>query len=365
MKFTTSKKKLISAGLGISISAALLAACGGTGDAYPNDIRMTWFGITNWHYQIDNVGILVDGETISDFSAAPKPNVPSVTKAYQTIKKHGTVDIVLVGHEHGDHGVQVPEWAKQTGKPVYAPAAVCAEVVKYGMPAGQCTSLKGGETIKVNDAITIRVVRWVHSVSGCTAFSNGTGGPETFGFLISTQTSQRTAPLQLFVSDSGAGGKELTTPRVANGVTYGSPLENLRAAMNAAGATSLDLWQGGPESRVVTQARMVVPEFKVKTFMPHHLGVRANSVSEFKLEYGLHFPYDANEQPLLRDFLKAANVPQIAPVNYWDAWIFNAQGVRVVDSADQKAVYGIPATGPGPGRQGENPRAGQLECAGD
>jgi hypothetical protein len=361
----TAYKKWINVGLGAGLSTAVLIACGGSGTDHPQDIRMTWFGITNWHYQMGDVGILVDGETISDFSATPTPNVASVTKAYQTIKKHGTVDLVLVGHEHGDHGVQVPEWAKQTGKPVYAPAAVCAEVLKYGNPANQCTSLKGGETIKVNESITVRVVRWVHSVSGCTAFSNGTGGPETFGFLISTQTSQRAEPLQLFVSDSGAGGKELTTPRVANGITYGSPLDNLRAAVKAAGAAGLDLWQGGPESRVVTQARMVVPEFKVKTFMPHHLGVRANSVSEFKLEYGLHFPYDANEQPLLRDFLKAANVPQIAPVNYWDAWVFNAKGVTAVDSADQKAVYGIPATGPGPGKQGENPRAGQLECAGD
>lgn len=363
MKLTTSKK-LMTAGLGAGLCAAVLVACGGNAD-YPKEVRMTWFGITNWHYQIGDVGILLDGETISDFSAAPTPNVPSVTKALQTIKKRGSVDVILVGHEHGDHGVQVPEWAKQTGKQVYAPAAVCAAVAKYGVPAAQCTSLKGGETIKLNDAVTIRAVRWVHSVSGCTAFGNGTAGPETFGFLISSQTSQRVAPLQLFVSDSGAGGRDLTTPRVANGITYGSPMENLRAAMNAAGASSLDLWQGGPESRVVTQARLVVPEFKVQTFMPHHLGVRANSVSEFKLEYGLHFPYDANEQPLLRDFLKTAGVPQIAPVNYWDAWTFSAQGVKVVDSADQKAVYGIPATGPGPGKQGENPRAGQLECAGD
>ena len=171
--------------------------------------------------------------------------------------------------------------------------------------------------------------------------------------------------MQIFVSDSGAGGRDLTTPRVADGVTYGSPLDNLKAAMTAAGATSLDVWQGGPESRVVTQARLVVPQLKVKTFMPHHLGVRANSKSEFKLEYGLHFPYDANEQPLLRDFLAAQGVPQVAPVNYWDAWTLDANGVKTVASAEQKAVYGIPATGPGPGAQGENPRAGGLECPND
>lgn len=364
MKHTRSMKFKVAAA-GIGLSAAVLMACGGSDAPLPENVRMTWFGITNWHYQIGDKGLLLDGETISDFSANPTPNVASVTKAHNAIKLRGHIDAILVGHEHGDHGVQVPEWAKQTGKPVYAPAAVCAAVAKYGVPASQCTTLRGGETIRLGESVTVRVVRWVHSVSGCTAFGNGTNGPETFGFLISARTQGRTEPLQLFVSDSGAGGKDLTTPRVADGVTYGSPLDNLKAAMQAAGATSLDLWQGGPESRVVTQARLVVPQMKVKTFMPHHLGVRANSVSEFKLEYGLHFPYDANEQPLLRDFLKAANVPQVAPVNYWDAWIFDASGVKPVDSANQKALYGIPATGVGPGKQGENPRAGQLECVGD
>lgn len=361
----TLKKSMIQAAVGAGLCATLLMACGGSGSDEPDNVRMTWFGITNWHYQIGETGILLDGETISDFSANPMPNVASVSKAYQAIKLRGKVDVILVGHEHGDHGVQVPEWAKQTGKPVYAPAAVCAAVVKYGVPASQCTTLKGGETIKLNDGLTIRVVRWVHSVSGCTAFGNGVNGPETFGFLVSAKVSGRAQPLQLFVSDSGAGGKDLTTPRVADGVTYGSPMANLNAAMAAAGATSLDLWQGGPESRVVTQARLLVPAFKIKTFMPHHLGVRANSVSEFKLEYGLHFPYETNEQPLLRDFLAASGVPQVVPVNYWDAWTWDASGLKVVDSANQKAIYGIPATGPGPGKQGENPRAGQLECTGD
>lgn len=348
-----------------AVAAASVAACGGGGTSTPENVRMTWFGITNWHYQIGDAGILLDGETISDFSAVPTPNVASVTKAYETLKKRGKVDVILVGHEHGDHAVQVPEWAKQTGKQVYAPAPVCAAVAKYGVPAAQCTTLKGGETIRMNDNVTIRVVRWVHSVSGCTAFGNGTNGPETFGFLISAKTTGRAEPLQLFVSDSGAGGRDLTTPRVQDGITYGSPFDNLKAALAAAGASSIDLWQGGPESRMVNQARIIIPAFKVKVFQPHHLGVRPNSVSEFKLEYGLHFPYLESEQPLLRDFLKSVNVPQVPPVNYWDAWSFDASGVKAVDSADQKAVYGIPATGPGPGKQGENPRAGQLECPGD
>ena len=99
--------------------------------------------------------------------------------------------------------------------------------------------------------------------------------------------------------------------------------------------------------------------------MPHHLGVRANSKSTFNLEYGLHFPYFPDEQPKLRDLLLAEKVTQVVPVNYWDAWTFDANGVKATASTAQKALYGSPATGPGPGVQGENPRAGQLECATD
>ncbi len=361
MKF----KKAIWGTLASGVTAAVVSAYGAGGSTPPKDVRMTWFGITNWHYQIGEVGILLDGETISDFSPNPQPNVASVAKALKAVRTQGDIDVILVGHEHGDHGVQVPEWAKQTGKQVYAPAEVCAAVVKYGVPAAKCTTLKGGETIKVSDDVTVRAVRWIHSIAECTGFGHGTNDPEVFGFLITARTAGRMEPLQLFVSDSGAGGKDLTTPRVAKGVTYGSPMDNLRAAMAAAGATSLDVWQGGPESRVVTQARLIVPAFQVKTFMPHHLGVRANSASEFKLEYGLHFPYDVNEQPLLRDFLKQVGVPQVPPVNYWDAWTFDANGVRPVANKPAKALYGLPEVGPGPGKQGENPRAGRLECKGD
>src|SRR6478736_7219456 len=122
-------KSILLALAGTALSASMITACGDGGDDTPRDVRMTGFGITNWHYQAGQVGILLDGETISDFTADPKPNVPSVTKAFKALALKGDIDVILVGHEHGDHGVQVPEWAKQTGKPVYAPKPVCDAVV--------------------------------------------------------------------------------------------------------------------------------------------------------------------------------------------------------------------------------------------
>ena len=357
--------------LALAIGAALAITSFATSaaDKKVDSVRMTWYGITNWHYQIGDVGVILDGE-----SANAALNVASVTKQLSAIRKKGTIEFIVVGHEHGDHSNQVPELAKQTGAQVYAPARVCTRVVAHGLPASRCIPLDGGETIQLSDVAKIHVVRWVHSVD-CGETTNGTGGPETFGFLFTVDTMPPGSQavfnpgdnkvLNWYVSDSGAGGPDLTTPRVANGRTYGSPMENLAAAMQAAGLEKLAIWQGGPESRMVYQARQVVPAFNVQIFMPHHLNARANAQSRFSLEYGMHYPYSLDDQPKLRDFLAAAGVPQVFPTNYWDAWTYDRHGIRTVANVEQKAVYGIPPTGPGPGVQGPNPRAGELECPTD
>lgn len=334
----------------------------------PREVRTTWFGISNFHYQAGDFGFILDGEVVNS-GRAPTP--AAVTKVLGALSKKGSVDAFLVGHEHGDHALQIPEYAKQTGKPIYAPRAVCEDVVAYGNPASQCTSLKGGETFEFSPYVTVRVVRWLHSLS-CGVSGNGSAGVETFGFLITARTPEKV--VSIYASDSGAGGQELFIPRVVNKGTaseenYPSPFDNLMTAFKAAGIPNIDLWQGGPESRVVNQARIIVPAFGVKYFAPHHLGTRNTLVDGqsvgFSLEYGLHFPYLESEVPLLTAYLKSVGTTAFNPDNYFDAWSLTANGFTTVDNAEVKAVYGLPATGPGPGKQGPNPRAGQLECAGD
>lgn len=355
---------------GSSLALALAAALSGCNDSdapvdplsqAPQSIKMTWFGITNWHYQIGDIGIMLDGETKNQGSS---PDGASVSKAIGSLKRNGSIDVILVGHDHPDHSVQLPEWAKQTGKPVYAPGTVCTKLVAAGLPASQCTTLLGGEKIALNAFVTVHAVRWVHSVD-CDELSNGTGGPETFGFLIAAQTPEKERILNVYVSDSGAGASDLTTPRMANGITYGSPLSNLNAAVKAAGLSHLDIWQGGPESRMVNQARIVVPAFDVRTFMPHHLNSRANAQSRFSLGYGMHYPYSVDDQPKLKAFLEASAVPQVYASNYFDAWVYDKSGIKKVANTEAKADWGLPAEGAGPGVPGPNPRAGQLECPQD
>ncbi len=325
----------------------------------PSAIKMVWFGITNWHYQIGNVGILLDGETRN---AALQQ--ASVTTALNALKREGTVDVVLVGHDHGDHSNQVPGWAAQTGKKIYASGGVCTKLRNAGLPADQCTTILGGELIKLDDFTAVRPVRWVHSVD-CGEFSNGTGGIETFGFLVTARSNERGKVLNFFVSDSGAGGTDLTIPRRVGTTVYGSPVDNLRAAMIDAGLQQLAIWQGGPESRMVNQAKIVVPTFHVQTFMPHHLNARANTQSSFSLTYGMHYAYGLDDQPLLNAFLQSQGVPQVYPTNYFDAWMYTNSGLTKIPNTAMKADYGLPPNGPGPGVQGPNPRLGELECPGD
>ena len=98
--------------LALAIGAALAITSFATSaaDKKVDSVRMTWYGITNWHYQIGDVGVILDGESVNGALSAT-----SVAKQLGAIRKKGTVEFIIVGHEHGDHSNQVPELAKQTG----------------------------------------------------------------------------------------------------------------------------------------------------------------------------------------------------------------------------------------------------------
>ncbi|WP_116952333.1 hypothetical protein [Jiangella endophytica] len=159
----------------------------------------------------------------------------------------------------------------------------------------------------------------------------------------------------MFLSDSGAGRPELTKEHIVDEENRGAPLSNLGHAMEAADLRTFDVWQ--PESRVVTQARVVIPTVGPRYRMPHHLGARGG----FDLFGGLHDAVKEDEVPKLMSVLDDFGVPLVAPVNYFDAWVYDRRGLRPVDNRHVKTSLGLPASGPGPNPQGPNPRAGDLE----
>lgn len=326
----------------------------------PRNVRMTWFGITNWHYQIGNLGIMLDGavsfrSSSTTIGVRQEINKQLVDRVHDALTKPGRIDVMLLGHRHADHSLDSPYWALKTRARFFAPAEACADAVAYGVPAGQCTPIVGGETIKLNAHVTMGVVRWNHSVSyACKPTPNVDFKTYAFLFTIDTPGKQ----LSFFVNDSGAGA-EIMKDRIDDGVNRGSPLGNLFKAARDARITSFEVWQAGPETSLVAQARVVVPAFIPKYFMPHHMGNRGG----YDLLGGMHYPYQS--APLLAAFLKNWQIPQVVPQNYFDAWVYDEIGLRAVDNAPVKTALGLPASGPGPKPQGVNPEVANMECPGD
>ena len=267
-----------------------------------------------------------------------------------------SVDKIFIGHEHGDHSYGAVAWAKLIGAPIYTSKVACDAAIEKGLSADQCTPVLSGETIEVNDTTDVHVVRRMHSVRCDADSAGGTEGIETFGFLFAMDTPD--GKLSWFISDSGAGGPELVTNRIVEGTDYGAPLSNLTQAVENAGVDGFPLWQGGPESRVAKQARVLVPVFGVETFLPQHYGPRGG----FDLLKGLHYAYDREEMPKKLADYEATSLPSI---NCFDANVHSANGGERVDNAEVKTAMGLPAEGPGPTEQGPVPRANQMECAQD
>lgn len=323
----------------------------------PDHVRMTWFGISNWHYQIGQLGILLDGAVSyrSDFGGKQVSNPALVAKAHDALAKRGSIDVMLLGHKHDDHSLDSPAWALATKAKYYAPAEGCADAIARGVPAAQCTVVKGGETIALNRYVTMRVVKWNHSItSGCTPSRNRDF--ETVGFLFTVQTPRKL--LTFFVTDSGAG-PELMKDRIEHGINQGSPFANMFKAVRDAKLQGFEVWQGGPETRLVAQARLMMPAFLPKYVMPHHMGARGG----YDLTRGLHYRHESG--PRLVRLLEDYGAVQIAPVNYFDAWIYDANGVRADSNPIVKTTFGLPGQGPGPGPQGTNPRQAEMECEDD
>ena len=338
---------------------ALVASAGAGYAETPSDIKMTWFGITNWYYEIGDTGILMDGAVSRWWEDDATSDPTEVARVFGGLDQGAGIDFIFIGHEHADHSIDAVEWARLTGAPIYTSKEACDTAIEKGLPAQQCNAVYGGEVVDVADHTQVRIVRWAHSVSCDKTSNGGTEGIETFGFLFTTKTDQGTRAW--FMSDSGAGNEELVTNRIVDGVDYGAPLANLSAAVRDAGLSGFDLWQGGPESRVVNQARVLIPVYDVKTIMPQHYGARGG----YDLTKGLHYPYDAAEMPKLQALLKEHDVQSIVSTNYFDAYVYDEEGIQTVENSTVKLAMGLPETGPGPGEQGVNPRAGEMECPQD
>jgi hypothetical protein len=155
-------------------------------------------------------------------------------------------------------------------------------------------------------------------------FPNG-GGNRAWLFTVDGPQGR----FSWFFQDSGSP-VDLRDPVVVAGKDYGAPLDNLRAAMKAAGIDSVDLWiaTGGRD-----MAALVLPVLRPKAYLPVHWD---GLFGPFKA--GPPQPYD---DPELAKLLTDSGVHLITPVQYMDKWRLDSRGIQVLDNSAVKRKLGF------------------------
>ena len=120
------------------------------------------------------------------------------------------------------------------------------------------------------------------------------------------------------------------TPIVVDGVDYGAPIENLKAAMRDAGIDAVDLWIGTGGLPV---AQLVVPVLKPKAHIPIHW----DGLWE-PFEQGMPWPFS---DPADEAYLAKAGVRLLKPGQYMDKWRLDRSGIRPVPNTAIKRALGF------------------------
>jgi len=328
---------------------------------------MTWMSIANMYYEIGSLGVVTDGYFTripqSDFYGgggglaytrkAYRPDVDAVTRVMNALGGPTKINLLLTGHSHFDHSFDTATWSRLTGARIIGSKTTCLQAEAEKIPASRCTAVVGREKIVLAEGVTLRVVRFNHSgdpssnpeqhnpveltrapspdpetggLRGGVAedFPNG-GGVRGFLFTVDGPAGR----FSWFYQNS-ASAADLNVPIVVDGVNYGAPIENLKAAMQDAGLDSVDLWVGTGGAPV---ARLIVPTIKPKAYLPVHWD-------------GLYEPFSAGmpraySDSALEQFLATAGVKLVKPAQYMDKWRLDRNGLQPVPNTTVKRALGF------------------------
>ncbi|HVY40240.1 MAG TPA: hypothetical protein VHM31_20010, partial [Polyangia bacterium] len=327
---------------------------------------LTWMTVANLYVELGPLNFLIDGYVtripksnfygggggLQNTYAPSLPDVAAVSRVFTALGGATKLNLLLTGHSHFDHSFDTATWSFLSGAPIIGSKTTCFQAVAQGIAPGQCTEVLGGEKITLSPGVTMRVVRWNHSGDSMTNpeqhdpveldavpvpdlttgglhagvaedFPNG-GGGRAFLFTIDGADG----PYSWFFLNS-AGYVDLDVPIVVDGVDYGAPLENLKAAMADAGLTSVDLWVGAGGDPV---AQLVLPVLKPKAYLPVHWD---NFFAAFSSRSGTY------SDPTLAATLKARGVTLITPTQVMDKWRLDRTGVHAVANTAIKQALNI------------------------
>ena len=345
----------------------IISAAAHMAAAAPSYVDITWMSISNLYYELGPLGIVTDGYVsripqsaffgggggLASTHSPYKPDVAAVTRVLNALGGPSKVNLLLTGHSHFDHSFDTATWSRLTGARIIGSKTTCLQAQAEKVPADRCRAVSGREAIQLGDGVTMRVVRWNHSgdpktnpeqhnpieLSGVPVPDPATGGlhagvAEDFpngggnrGFLFAVDGPQ--GRFSWFFQNS-ASAVDLHVPIVVDGVDYGAPIENLKAAMKDAGLDSVDLWIGSGGRAI---AELVVPVLKPKAYLPVHWDGLYGA-----FEKGVPRAYtDQNLEP----FLSASSIRLVRPGQYMDKWRLDRSGVRPVDNSQIKKMLGF------------------------
>ena len=333
----------------------------------PNHVDITWMSITNMYFEMGGQRVLADGYFsrlpaenffgggggYKNTHAAYKSDAAAVKQVMNALGGRKAVNLLLTGHSHWDHAFDTGTWSLLTGARIIGALTTCLQVQAEGIPASRCSSVYGGEKIELSKGVTLYVIRWNHSGNstdnpeqhnpvelsepphpdvnngGLHAgvsedFPNG-GGVRAYLFVVDAKPHQ----LSWLFTDSG-GFVDINDAIVLNGVNYGAPLDNLRAAMKAAGLNTVDLWIGTGGAPV---AELVLPVANPKAYLPVHWDGLFNQFLE-----GVPYSW---QDPAMESLLKSHGVKLVRPLQYMDKWRLDATGVHVIDNKRIKKSLGF------------------------
>jgi len=347
--------------------AAMLLGAAPVLAAGPDHVDITWMSIANMHFAVGDLRILADGYITRiperefhgggggyAYTRTPwKPDVPAVSRVLDAIGGPAEVKLLLTGHSHWDHSFDTATWSRLTNAPIIGSITTCYGTMAENLPANRCHPVYGREKIDLGKGVTMRVVRWNHSgdpaknweqhdpvelddiprpdpaTGGLKAgvaedFPNGGGNR---GYLFTVDDPQ--GRYSWFFHDS-ASAVDLHVPIVVDGVDYGAPIENLKAAMRDAGIDAVDLWIGTGSLPV---AQLVVPVLKPKAHIPIHWDGLWQP-----FEAGMPWPFS---DPADEEYLAKAGVQVLKPAQYMDKWRLDRSGIRPIANTAVKRALGF------------------------
>ena len=125
---------------------------------------LTHLGVAGWKLESSGGTLLFDPyvtrAAVEDESAPLVPNETAIA-AYTPSR----ADVVLVGHSHYDHVLDVPSIARRTGATVIGTESTARVAAAGGIPADRIRVVHGGESFTIGP-FAVRVVASRHSLTG-------------------------------------------------------------------------------------------------------------------------------------------------------------------------------------------------------